>query len=174
MDWKHLWKRYWWESAFWYVDRINRKKHGIGFCEALPAFLDPKRIERVDEMHSSLEEERIDLIGWVKDSLLVFGVYTSRTERIRIISVRKAKKEEIDEYYRDYDARWSEEDASSLAERIQALAWRPSWRKQRYLRAWLLSLQMHALGHSIYSPDTFVKNLSFLLWRCTFSISLQK
>ena len=41
-------------------DRINRKKHGIGFCEALPAFLDPKRIERVDESHSTLGEERID------------------------------------------------------------------------------------------------------------------
>lgn len=56
-------------------------------------------------MHSSLEEERIDLIGCVKDSLLVFGVYTDRVGKIRIISVRKAKEEEIDEYYRDYDAR---------------------------------------------------------------------
>ena len=87
------------------MDRINRKKHGIGFCEALPAFLDPKRIERVDEMHSSLEEERIDIIGRVKDSLLVFRVYTDRMGKIRIISVRKAKEEEIDEYYRDYDVR---------------------------------------------------------------------
>ena len=87
------------------MDRINRKKHGIGFYEALPAFLDPKRIERVDERHSTLEEERIDIIGRVKDSLLVFRVYTDRMGKIRIISVRKAKKEEIDEYYRDYDAR---------------------------------------------------------------------
>ena len=86
-------------------DKLNRKKHGIGFREALPAFLDPKRIERIDREHSTLEEERVDIIGRVKDSLLVFGVYTDRNSRIRIISVRKAKMEEINEYYRDYDAR---------------------------------------------------------------------
>ena len=86
-------------------DKLNRKKHGIGFREALPAFLDPKRIEQIDREHSTLEEERVDIIGRVKDSLLVFGVYTDRNSRIRIISVRKAKREEINEYYRDYDAR---------------------------------------------------------------------
>ncbi len=86
-------------------DKLNRKKHGIGFREALPAFLDPKRIEQIDREHSTLEEERVDIIGRVKDSLLVFGVYTDRKSRIRIISVRKAKREEINEYYRDYDAR---------------------------------------------------------------------
>ena len=91
-----------WDEA---KDRLNRKKHGIGFCEALPAFLDPKRIERIDGIHSTPEEERVDIIGRVRDSLLVFGVYTDRNGRIRIISVRKAEKEEIDEYYRDYDAR---------------------------------------------------------------------
>ena len=91
-----------WDEA---KDRLNRKKHGIGFCEALPAFLDPKRIERIDEIHSTPEEERVDIIGRVRDSLLVFGVYTDRNGRIRIISVRKAEKEEIDEYYRDYDSR---------------------------------------------------------------------
>ena len=86
-------------------DKKNIKNHGISFREALPAFLDPKRLEWIDEKHSTLEEERVDIIGRVNGSLFVFGVYTDRNGRIRIISVRKAKKEEIDEYYRDYDAR---------------------------------------------------------------------
>lgn len=86
-------------------DRLNRRKHGIGFRDALPAFLDPKRIERIDELHSTLEEERVNIIGRIRGSLLVFGVHTDRNGRIRIISVRKAKREEIDEYYRDYDSR---------------------------------------------------------------------
>ena len=86
-------------------DKKNRKKHGIGFAEVLPAFLDPKRLEWIDVAHSTQEEERIDIIGRAGSSLFVFGVYTDRNECIRIISARKAKKEEIDEYYRDYDTR---------------------------------------------------------------------
>lgn len=86
-------------------ERLNIRKHGLSFSEILPVFLDPKRLEYVDLEHSTWDEERIDVIGRVKDVLFVFCVYTDRENRIRIISARKANKEEIDEYYRDYDAR---------------------------------------------------------------------
>ena len=36
---------------------------------------------------------------------VLFVVYTERTDRIRIISARKATKEEIDEYNDNYDLR---------------------------------------------------------------------
>ena len=63
-------------------NRINKKKHdGISFELAV----------------------RVFLIGKVED--ILFVVYVEVNSRIRIISARKADKEEIDEYYRNYDLR---------------------------------------------------------------------
>ena len=53
--------------------------------------------------NSTDTEERWDVIGRVDD--ILFVVYTERNDRTRIISARKATKEEIDEYYDDYDLR---------------------------------------------------------------------
>lgn len=85
--------------------RINQRKHdGISFEMAARVFLDNKRLDVLDEIHSSATEERWNAIGMVEEVLFV--VYTERVgERIRIISARKAEKEEIDDYYRNYDAR---------------------------------------------------------------------
>ena len=82
----------------------NQKKHdGISFEIAVRVFLDHKRIERYDEEHSSFEEDRWNVIGLVEKVLFV--VYTERKDNIRIISARRATKEETEEYYRDYDIR---------------------------------------------------------------------
>ena len=82
----------------------NKKKHdGIGFETAVRVFLDNKRIEKYDEKHSTLTEERWNVIGLVLDVLFV--VYTERKDTVRIISARKATKEEEKEYYADYDLR---------------------------------------------------------------------
>ena len=82
----------------------NKKKHdGIGFETAVRVFLDNKRIEKYDEKHSTLTEERWNVIGLVLDVLFV--VYTERKDSVRIISARKATKEEEREYYADYDLR---------------------------------------------------------------------
>ena len=43
------------------------------------------------------------MIGRVED--ILFVVYVEVNSRIRIISARKADKEETDEYYRNYDLR---------------------------------------------------------------------
>ncbi|MBQ3670399.1 MAG: BrnT family toxin, partial [Treponema sp.] len=60
-------------------------------------------IEKYDSKHSTATEDRWNVIGMVEDVLFV--VYTERDARTRIISARKATKEEINEYYDDYDIR---------------------------------------------------------------------
>ena len=78
---------------------INLKKHGIRFKSAARVFLDENRIEEFDELHSDFED-RIKVIGRVGKILVV--IYTERGERYRIISARYANREEIDEYYGQY------------------------------------------------------------------------
>jgi len=85
-------------------NEYNKKKHdGISFEFAVRVFLDSKRIEKYDYKHSTDTEERWDVIGKVDN--ILFVVYTERNDRTRIISARKATKEETDEYYNDYDLR---------------------------------------------------------------------
>jgi len=84
---------------------INKKKHGISFEMAVRVFLDEKRIEKLDFENSTLEEERINIIGRVSDILVLFVVATGRKGNTRIISARRAVKDEEEEYYENYDAR---------------------------------------------------------------------
>ncbi|HIV98903.1 MAG TPA: BrnT family toxin [Candidatus Ornithospirochaeta avicola] len=80
----------------------NIKKHdGISFHMAVRVFLDGNRIERYDCKHS-IDEDRYNVIGMVER--LLFVVYTERdADTIRIISARKATKEECNEYYKKND-----------------------------------------------------------------------
>lgn len=84
---------------------INKKKHGISFEMAVRVFLDEKRIEKLDFEHSTFEEERTNIIGRVSDILVLFVVATDRNGNRRIISARRAEKNEEAEYYENYDAR---------------------------------------------------------------------
>ena len=84
---------------------INKKKRGISFEMAVRVFLDEKRVEKLDLEHSTLEEERINIIGRVSDMLVLFVVATDRKGNIRIISARRAEEDEEEEYYENYDAR---------------------------------------------------------------------
>ena len=91
---------YEWDNA---KNEHNKANHdGISFELAVRVFLDKKRIEKYDWKHSTDTEDRWNVIGMVDDVLFV--VYTERNDRTRIISARKATKEE-DEYYDDYDLR---------------------------------------------------------------------
>lgn len=86
-------------------NRINKKKHGVTFEMAVRVFLDDKRIEKLDTGHSTLEEERTNIIGRVSGLLILFVVATDRSGKTRIISARKAEPEEEAEYYENYNAR---------------------------------------------------------------------
>jgi len=72
----------------------NKKKHGIDFCEAQALWDDPDFIEIPVK---TSDEPRFLVIGKISGKLWS-GVITYRREKIRIISVRRFRKEEVDIY----------------------------------------------------------------------------
>lgn len=75
----------------------NLKKHGISFPLAAAVFLDPKRIEQLDD-RDGYGEARFVTVGLV-DGIEIFVAYTLRENSIRVISARKADRYEINEYW---------------------------------------------------------------------------
>lgn len=73
----------------------NLAKHGIDFIDAKNVFLDANRLEREDPRPYA--ETRIQVIGLVNDVVL-FVVYTAREGRYRIISARRASRDERRRY----------------------------------------------------------------------------
>ena len=71
--------------------RGNQEKHGIDFQQAQQLWDDPDYIEIPLKMS---EEPRFLVIGLI-ESKMWSGIITYRGEFIRIISVRRARKEEI-------------------------------------------------------------------------------
>ncbi|MCX6556619.1 MAG: BrnT family toxin [Candidatus Aminicenantes bacterium] len=76
---------------------MNKKIHGITFDEASTAFKDILSLTIYDPLHSE-DENRFVLIGNSHRDRLLVVVHTERGERIRIISARKAKKKERQQY----------------------------------------------------------------------------
>jgi uncharacterized DUF497 family protein len=74
----------------------NLIKHKINFEDAKNIFLDPNRLEREDKR--DYNETRIQVIGIVNQVVLLV-VYTKRNGRYRIISARRANKNERRQYY---------------------------------------------------------------------------
>jgi len=72
----------------------NKKKHGIDFEAAKALWNDPHLLEI--EARSS-DEPRFLLIGMI-DDMHWSAVITQRSEKIRIISVRRSRKEEVELY----------------------------------------------------------------------------
>jgi uncharacterized DUF497 family protein len=73
--------------------KINLEKHNIAFEEAITVFDDEFAAFLSDPNHSR-KEERFILIGYSKNNNLLFVSFTDRNDRIRIISARKATKNE--------------------------------------------------------------------------------
>jgi uncharacterized DUF497 family protein len=75
----------------------NITNHGITFDEASTAFKDDLSLISFDPLHST-DEDRFVLIGnSMRNNLLVI-IHTDRSDRIRIISARKATKNEKQQY----------------------------------------------------------------------------
>ncbi|MGD8763887.1 MAG: BrnT family toxin [Desulfobacteraceae bacterium] len=72
----------------------NREKHGIDFMEAQLLWEDPDRIVIPAR---TVDEPRYLLIGKISEKHWS-AVFTHRHEKIRIISVRRARREEVDIY----------------------------------------------------------------------------
>jgi len=83
-------------------DAANRRKHGVSFDEAHTVFFDECAVLIVDPDHSK-DEDRFVLLGLSSAlrTLVVCHCYR-RNDVIRIISARKANREEQAEYR----ARW--------------------------------------------------------------------
>jgi hypothetical protein len=75
----------------------NKKKRGITFEEASAVFRDSYSITIFDPAHSSIEERFITL-GMSNKNRLIVVVHTDRHNTLRIISARKAAKNEIKQY----------------------------------------------------------------------------
>lgn len=85
---------------------INIEKHGITFEEASTVFADEEAILFDDPEHSE-DEERFLLIGLSNQArtLLVCHCYRENDSIIRIISARKATKNETKVYF-EQSGRW--------------------------------------------------------------------
>ncbi len=75
----------------------NQVKHGVSFFYARTAFDDPAGIEIVDDRRD-YGEERFNLIVKSPDDITLFVTYTERETGIRIISARRASKQEVKAY----------------------------------------------------------------------------
>lgn len=92
----------------------NLRVHGVSFPAASGAFLDPDRIENADT-REEYGEDRYITIGFASQVLLVV-VFTLREKRIRLISARKADRNEEEEYRNRRLSPGSPESASNDAE----------------------------------------------------------
>ena len=89
--------RFEWDEA---KNRANRRKHGVSFDEARTAFIDENARIVPDPDHSE-DEERFVLLGLsiTLRVLIVCHCYRQDDDVIRIISARKADRDEIDQYH---------------------------------------------------------------------------
>jgi uncharacterized DUF497 family protein len=87
-----------WDQA---KDRANVKRHGVSFAEAHTVFYDEEAIQFFDPDHSE-DEDRFILLGLsLKARVLVVCHCIRESETvIRIISARKADKDEEQEYWK--------------------------------------------------------------------------
>jgi uncharacterized protein len=72
----------------------NRSKHGIDFAQARELWRDPRRLSLAAV---STAEPRHALVARTQGKVW-FAVYTLRQGRIRIISVRRARTQEVESY----------------------------------------------------------------------------
>ncbi|MEN6318377.1 MAG: BrnT family toxin [Syntrophaceae bacterium] len=73
---------------------INKKKHGLNFFDAQALWDDP---DYVIIPAKTIDEPRFLVVGKIEDKHWS-SVITYRNEIVRIISVRRSRKEEIDIY----------------------------------------------------------------------------
>jgi uncharacterized DUF497 family protein len=72
---------------------VNRRKHRVAFEEAASTFRDQNALTFLDELHSE-KEERWYHIGMSSKGRLLLVVYSERNDALRIISSRKANRNE--------------------------------------------------------------------------------
>jgi uncharacterized DUF497 family protein len=84
--------KYEWDEA---KNLVNIEKHGIDFNDAHELFEGDKLV--IHDDRQDYGEKRMIAVGRINGRLMV-GVYTQRTETLRIISVRKANDREKERF----------------------------------------------------------------------------
>ena len=81
-------------------EKANIRKHGVSFEDARTAFYDEYAIQFFDPDHSN-EEDRFILLGTNHklNILVVCHCFREKETLVRIISARKADKDEIKAYW---------------------------------------------------------------------------
>ena len=81
--------------------RANKRKHGVDFAEATTVFYDENAVQFADPDHSQ-DEDRFILLGMSFKLRVVVVCHCFRESEtvVRLISARKADKEEEREYWR--------------------------------------------------------------------------
>jgi uncharacterized protein len=74
----------------------NLLKHGISFPDATALWMDEKRLIVPAKM---VQETRYAIISEYKDKIWT-GIFTMRCDVIRIISVRRARRNEREHYFK--------------------------------------------------------------------------
>jgi uncharacterized DUF497 family protein len=89
--------RFEWNAA---KSRANARQHGVSFEEAQTVFLDEKAIRFFDPDHSA-DEDRFLMLGisFRLRVLVVCHCHRSADDVVRIISARKANKQEESDYW---------------------------------------------------------------------------
>ena len=78
---------------------VNSRVHGVTFEHAVKAIADAFAVEWIDD-RKAYGEERVNLLG-MGDGALLYVTYTERSQNIRIISARRATRDEQDHYFRE-------------------------------------------------------------------------
>jgi uncharacterized DUF497 family protein len=86
--------RYTWDPE---KDALNRRKHGLSLEEGVPALEDAHKDFWIDDRFD-YGEERVATLGLGRRRILYVVSALSRTGITRIISVRKANKNEVEQY----------------------------------------------------------------------------
>ena len=92
--------RFEWDAV---KDKINIKKHGLAFFNVISIFMDPNIITVYDDEHSAMDEDRWISIGRTDHGVVCLVCHTYNLsddfQTVRIISARKADKDEEKQYY---------------------------------------------------------------------------
>ena len=88
--------RFEWDAG---KNRVNQKKHGVSFEEAVTVFYDENAVEFYDEQHSG-HEDRFLMLGLSVKLRMLLTCHCLRESGsvIRIISARRATKKEQRHY----------------------------------------------------------------------------
>ena len=83
----------------------NVRKHGVDFADAIAVLEDPNGLEEIDDRFV-YGEERIRVIGMTREKVLFVVATLPGEDTCRIISARRATRDEQDRYYAGDHEAW--------------------------------------------------------------------